>query len=92
MNKQGLINEVAQKTGISKKDATVAVTATFDVIEEALGRKEDVSLVNFGTFSVKDRAQRTGINPQTKEPMIIPACQTPHFKAGKKLKETVKGL
>lgn len=91
MNKQQLVNEVAQKTGMTKKDSEKAVTATFEVIEETLAKLEKVQLVGFGTFEVKNRAERTGRNPQTQETMIIPAHNTPHFKAGKLLKDAVRG-
>ena len=90
MNKQGLIDAVAIKGEMSKKDALHSIEAVFGVIVEALGRKEKVQLVGFGTFSVKKRASRTGRNPQTKEEIIIPATEVPHFKAGKQLKDIVK--
>ena len=92
MNKSELVSAVAIKGEMSKKAAEVAVTAVFGVIEEALGRNEKVGLVGFGTFEVRDRAERVGRNPQTKEPMTIPACKTPGFKAGKNLKDIVKGI
>jgi len=91
MNKQELIAAVAIKGEMTKKAAEVAVTAVLDVIEETLVLKEKVSLVGFGTFSVKDRAERTGRNPQTKETMVIPATVAPHFKSGKVLSDKVKG-
>jgi DNA-binding protein HU-beta len=92
MNKKELMAEVAQKTGMTKKDSEKVVTATFEVIEEALSKNDKVQLVGFGTFSVKDRAERTGFNPQTKEKMIIPATKTPHFKSGKRLKDCCKEI
>ena len=91
MNKQELIAAVAIKGEMTKKAAEVAVTAVLDVIEETLVLKEKVSLVGFGTFSVKDRAERVGRNPQTKETMTIPATVAPHFKAGKNLSDKIKG-
>jgi len=91
MNKQELVAAVAIKGEMTKKAAEVAVTAVLDVIEETLVLKEKVSLVGFGTFSVKDRSERVGRNPQTKEPMTIPATVAPHFKAGKVLSDKVKG-
>ena len=87
-----LISAVAIKGEMTKKAAEVAVTAVLDVIEETLVLKEKVSLVGFGTFSVKDRAERIGRNPQTKETMTIPATKTPGFKAGKNLKDVVKSI
>ena len=74
---------------MSKKDAETAVTATIDVISESLRRGEKVQLVGFGSFEVKTRAERTGRNPQTKEPIPIPASKAPVFKAGKVLKDAV---
>lgn len=77
---------------MSKKDAEHAIVTVFDVIETALEKKEKVQLVGFGTFSVKERAERVGRNPSTKEAMTIPATEVPHFKAGKSLKDKVKGI
>lgn len=90
MNKADLVAAVAEKAEVSKKDAEKAVNAVFASIEEALARNEKVQLVGFGTFEVKDRAERTGRNPQTKETIIIPASRVPGFKAGKALKEAVQ--
>ena len=89
MNKADLINAVAEKTGLSKKDTEAAVAATFDVVTEALATGEKVQLVGFGSFEVKDRAARIGRNPQTKEEIEIPAAKLPVFKAGKALKDAV---
>jgi len=89
MTKAELISAVAEKSGLTKKDSDKAVTAVIDSITEALVEGEKVSLVGFGTFEVKDRAARKGINPRTKEPMPIPASKLPAFKAGKALKEAV---
>lgn len=89
MTKAELINAVADKAGLSKKDSDKAVTAVIEAITEALVSGDKVSLVGFGTFEVKDRAARTGINPRTKEPMPIAASRLPAFKAGKALKEAV---
>lgn len=72
-----------------QKDAEAAVTATIDVISEALRQGEKVQLVGFGSFEVKVRAERMGRNPQTKEPIPIPASKAPVFKAGKALKDAV---
>lgn len=90
MTKVELINAVAEKAEITKADATKAVNATFDAITEAMVNGDKVAIVGFGTFAVKDRAARTGINPLTKETMNIPASKAPAFKAGKALKDAVK--
>ena len=89
MNKTELINAVADKTQLSKKDAEAAITATVEAIAEALTREEKVQLVGFGSFAVKKRAARTGLNPRTKETIEIPASAVPTFKAGKALKDAV---
>lgn len=89
MNKMELIAEVAEKAELSKKDAESAVTAAVDAITEALRKGEKVQLVGFGSFEVKVRAERMGRNPQTKEPIPIPASKAPVFKAGKALKDAV---
>ena len=89
MTKAELISAVAEKADMTKKDSDKAVSAVIDVITEALVKGDKVSLVGFGTFEVKDRSARNGINPRTKEPMPIPASKLPAFKAGKALKEAV---
>ena len=89
MTKADLINAVAQKTQLSKKDSDKAVAAVLDAITETLAAGEKVSLVGFGTFEVKERAEREGINPRTKEKIVIPASKLPSFKAGNALKEEV---
>lgn len=89
MNKTELVAAVAAKAEISKKDAETAVTATFDAITAALAEGDKVALVGFGTFAVKERAARTGLNPQTKEKIEIAASKAPAFKAGKALKDAV---
>jgi len=89
MNKAELINAVAEKAGLSKKDSEAAVTAAIDVITESLAQGEKVQLVGFGSFEVKSRAARIGRNPRTKEEIKIPASKLPVFKAGKALKDTV---
>ena len=89
MNKAELINAVAEKAGLSKKDTEAAITTAIDVIAEALSKDEKVQLVGFGSFEVKSRAARIGRNPRTKEQINIPASKIPVFKAGKALKDTV---
>ena len=89
MKKSELVGAVADKAGLSKKDAEAACAAFVDAVTEALVNGEKVSLVGFGTFSVKDRPARDGVNPFTKEKISIAASKAPVFKAGKALKETV---
>ena len=89
MTKVDLIAQVAEKTGLTKKDSEKVVTAVLDTITENLAKGEKVSLVGFGMFEVKERAERMGHNPKTGEPMKIEASKAPSFKAGKALKEAV---
>ncbi|MBQ3086270.1 MAG: HU family DNA-binding protein [Clostridia bacterium] len=89
MNKTELIAAVAAKEGISKKCADAAVNAVLDSITEALAKGEAVQLIGFGTFEVRERAEKQGINPATKAAITIPAAKVPAFKAGKALKEAV---
>jgi len=89
MNKGELIEAVAQATDLSRADSTRAVDAVLDSISGALANGSAVSLVGFGTFSVKSRAARTGRNPRTGESIQIPASNVPGFKAGKALKDAV---
>ena len=90
MNKTDLIHKVAEKTGSTKKDAESHVNAILDVIEETLAAGDDVQLIGFGTFESRERAERTGRNPQTGEEITIPAGKVPAFKAGKTLKDALK--
>ena len=89
MNKTELINAVAEKADLSKKDAEAAITATVDAITEALTQGEKVQLVGFGSFEVKTRAARVGRNPKTGEEIPIAEAKLPVFKAGKALKDAV---
>lgn len=89
MNKAELIEAVAEGADISKAAATRAVDTVFDSITSALKGGDQVSLVGFGSFVVKDRAARTGRNPRTGESINIPASKNPTFKAGKALKDAV---
>jgi len=89
MNKTDLIDAVAQKTDLTKKDAEAAINATLDTIVDALADEEKVVLVGFGTFETKKRAARKGRNPATKEVINIPASKAPVFKAGKGMKDKV---
>ncbi|SDY86740.1 DNA-binding protein HU-beta [Evansella caseinilytica] len=90
MNKTELINAVAEKTDLSKKDATSAVDAVFEVITGSLQKGEKVQLIGFGNFEVRERAARKGRNPQTGDEIEIPASNVPAFKPGKALKDAVK--
>lgn len=90
MNKSELIDVVAAAADISKAAATKAVDAVVDSITGALQKNDQVTLVGFGTFSVKDRAARTGRNPQTGEAIEIKAAKIPTFKAGKALKDAIQ--
>ena len=90
MNKTELINAVAAKAEISKKDAEKALTAVLGSIEDALKAGDKVQLIGFGTFEVKERAARTGHNPKTGEAIEIAAAKIPGFKAGAALKNAVK--
>ena len=89
MNKAELIDAVAAAVDLSKADAGRAVDAVVDEVTSALKRGEQVSLVGFGTFSVKHRAARSGRNPRTGETIQIAASNVPGFKAGKALKDAV---
>ena len=90
MNKSELINAVAEKAALSKKDSEAAVTAALDAITAALADGDEVRLVGFGTFEVKKREARMGRNPKTKEPLPpIAASKVPTFKPGKAFKDAV---
>lgn len=90
MNKTDLINTVAEDAGISKKDASKAIEATFETITTALAAGEKVQLVGFGVFETRERAARKGRNPQTGAEIEIAATKAPAFKPGKALKDAVK--
>lgn len=89
MNKTELVANVAEKAGLTKKDAEKALGAVIESVEEALVEGDKVQLIGFGTFEVKDRAARTGRNPQTGKEIKIAASRNPVFKAGKALKDAV---
>lgn len=89
MNKTELIAAVAQKTGLTKKDAERVVNATVETVVENLKKGEKVQLSGFGIFEVKNREARIGRNPRTKQTINIPASRQPIFKASKTLKDTV---
>ncbi|MEN8688073.1 MAG: HU family DNA-binding protein [Desulfuromonadales bacterium] len=89
MTKADLVNTIAEKAGLSKADAEKALKAFTDAVTDAMKAGEKVSLVGFGTFSVGQRAARTGQNPQTGAKINIPAAKVPKFKAGKALKDAI---
>lgn len=89
MNKTELVAVAAEKTALTNKDAEAVITAALDAIAEALRGGDDVRLVGFGTFGVRERAERTGKNPRTGELVKIPAATIPTFKPGKALKDAV---
>lgn len=90
MNKGDLVSAMAEVTGMTKKDTAAAVDAFIEVVSETLEKGEDVALVGFGTFKVKERAARKGRNPQSGEEIDIPASNVVSFKVGKTLKDAVK--
>lgn len=90
LNKKGLVDIVANKLDITKKDATIAIDTVFETITTSLVEGSKVDISGFGKFEVKERAARTGINPATKEPLPIPASKAPGFKAAKALRDAVK--
>lgn len=89
MNKTELVNSIASKSGLNKKNSEAALNAFISSVEDTLGKGDKVVLVGFGTFEVRKRAARKGRNPQTKKEITIPASKAPVFKAGKGLKDIV---
>lgn len=89
MTKTELINSIADKANCTKKDASAALEATLTAIQETLENGEKVSITGFGTFEVRERGEKTCINPKTKAKMVCPPCKAPAFKAGRGLKEAV---
>ncbi|MHB8065611.1 MAG: HU family DNA-binding protein [Ruminiclostridium sp.] len=89
MNKSDLINSIASKSGLNKKNSEAALNAFISSVEDTLKAGDKVTLVGFGTFEVRERAARKGRNPQTKQEITIPASKAPVFKAGKGLKDNV---
>lgn len=90
INKEILVEMVANKVGQTKKEIEIIVDATVDAITDALHQDRKVTIAGFGTFKVTHRNSREGINPQTKQRITIPAVNTPKFTAGKRLKEAVR--
>lgn len=89
MNKTELIAAIAEKTEMTKKDTAKALEGFIEAVQDALANGEAVKLTGFGSFEVRDRAARTGVNPQTGETLQIPAKKAPAFKVSKALKEAV---
>ncbi|MBG9812038.1 DNA-binding protein [Bacillus endophyticus] len=90
MNKTELVNAVAEQSELTRQDAAKAIDVLFKTISDTLSKEEKIQLIGFGTFEVRERAARTGRNPQTGEEMQIAASKVPAFKPGKELKEAVK--
>lgn len=90
MTKTDLVSAVAEKASVTKKDAGAVLDALIEEIIGAVKKGDRVQLVGFGTFELRERAARTGLNPQTKEQIAIPASKAPAFKAGKAFKDAVK--
>ena len=87
MNRTDLIRAMATKTGQTQKDTEASLIAFMDVVMESLAKNERIGLVGFGTFEVSERAEREGINPQTKERILLPSSKSPKFKASKAFKD-----
>jgi DNA-binding protein HU-beta len=90
MNKTDLINNIASKSGLTKKDVETVLNSFLSEVSDALAAGEKVQLIGFGTFETRTRSGRVGRNPQTGKTINIPASKVPAFKAGNKLKEAVK--
>ena len=89
MNKTELVKIAANEAGVSQKEAEAVIKAAFDAVTKAMAEGDKVQLIGFGTFEVRERAARKGINPQTGKEVKIAACKAPAFKAGKALKDAV---
>ena len=90
MNKTELVDAIAKKTGLTKKQAKMAVDAFIDVVKGELMQGGKVRLIGFGTFEVRKRAARKGMNPRTKQPITIPERKVPAFKPSNELKKLIK--
>ena len=88
MNKAELVSMIAAKSNLTKKDSELALNAFVETVQGALKKGEKIQLVGFGTFEVRQRSARNGVNPRTKQSIKIPASKAPVFKAGKALKES----
>jgi DNA-binding protein HU-beta len=91
VTKQEFVDQVASKSGLSRRDAGKAVDAVLDSIADTLKKGQDVTFTGFGKFSVASRAARTGVNPRTGEKLTIAASRVPKFSAGSALKQAVRG-
>ena len=91
MTKSEFVDQVASRADIGKKEATTAVDAVLDTIQEALQRGSDVTFSGFGKFSVAERGERQGVHPRTGEPIQIAASRVPRFTAGSGLKKAING-
>lgn len=89
MTKAEFITAVSEKAGLTKKDADAALSAVIDTITDSLVKGEKIQLVGFGTFEVRERKAREGVNPRTKEKIAIAATKVPAFKAGRALKDAI---
>ena len=89
MTKKEFVAALGEKTGLSKKDTEAFVNAFIDTITEELASGGSVNLTGFGSFEVRSRKEKTCINPQTKEKMLVPATKSPAFKPGKALKDEI---
>lgn len=90
MNKNEFVTAIAEKSGLTKKDAEAALNAYTEVVTDALKSGDSVQLIGFGTFEVRERAARTGRNPHTGENIEIAAAKVPAFKPGKALKDAIQ--
>jgi DNA-binding protein HU-beta len=90
MNKTDLVNNIAAKSGMSKKDVEAVLNGFLGEVTEALSKDDKVQLIGFGTFETRKRSGRTGRNPQTGKTIQIPESKVPAFKAGNKLKDAIK--
>ncbi|KOA94884.1 DNA-binding protein (plasmid) [Clostridium botulinum] len=90
MNKTELVNSMAERAGLSKKDAELALKAFIESVTGALKEGKKVQLIGFGTFETRERSERKGHNPRTKEEITIPASVVPAFKTSDKFKEIIK--
>jgi len=90
MNKSELINEVARKTGLSRREAEVGVQTMLDIIVSEITKGQKVTLTGFGTFDVGKRQARAGVNPRTGDPIKIPATKMPRFKPSRNVRDQIK--
>lgn len=90
MNKTDLVNAIAEQSGLSKGDSKKALDAFISSVTTALANGDKIALVGFGTFSITEKGERTGINPATKQQILIPAKKVAKFKAGAELAEKIK--